>query len=338
MSKSTEPIVHFGPFLWHQQSGELHLAQHVESTGGGAGSAGGSAEQEVLRLAPQPAKLLSHLIERRPELVTHEQIRQLLWPNVEVEFEESVHSCVRRIRAALDDSAASPQYIETIPRRGYRFLGRVKKTGKSTVFEGGAVAKETEHRDLTSSQGDREPSLLDGASAAEPSQRTRGRGPVRHLALVAGLGLLVLIGWTLLRLQGATLSANAPRVAVMPFEPLGGIGALPANNDIAEAIVEMLVNDHLSSAEVIGPTTTVGFDNNPQRITALVQELDIDYVVNARETGTETEQRLLIEIIRGCDGAHVWVNYLEDLPAGRQAAEWIAEATAQATREPAACQ
>jgi DNA-binding winged helix-turn-helix (wHTH) protein len=77
--------------------------------------------QEVTRLEPQPAAVLALLASRAGHLVTHDEIRRALWgDNTHVKLQDSVHYCVRQIRAALDDRAQAPRFVETIPRRGYR--------------------------------------------------------------------------------------------------------------------------------------------------------------------------------------------------------------------------
>jgi len=77
---------------------------------------------EIQRLAPQPAQLLQLLAERGGAVVTREEIRQRLWPDTHVDFDASLHFCVRQVRAALGDSANDPRYIQNVPRRGYRLI------------------------------------------------------------------------------------------------------------------------------------------------------------------------------------------------------------------------
>src|SRR3954449_9669794 len=77
-------------------------------------------------LQPQPAKVLELLAGRSGELVGREEIRQLVWGESFVDFDASLNFCIKQIRRALEDSATSPSYIETVPRRGYRFLRPVE--------------------------------------------------------------------------------------------------------------------------------------------------------------------------------------------------------------------
>ena len=79
-----------------------------------------------LRLPQQPLQLLAMLLERPGETLTREELRQRLWPSdVFVDFDHGLNKSIQKIRDALGDSAASPRYIETIPRVGYRFIAPV---------------------------------------------------------------------------------------------------------------------------------------------------------------------------------------------------------------------
>jgi DNA-binding winged helix-turn-helix (wHTH) protein/TolB-like protein len=106
----------FGAFEFDPGSGELRPLS-------------GSGTEEVKRLPPQPARLLAMLAERNGKLVSREEIREHVWPGVQVDFDTSLHFCIRQIRAALDDSATEPRYIETLPRRGYRLRTPVERAG-----------------------------------------------------------------------------------------------------------------------------------------------------------------------------------------------------------------
>ena len=82
----------------------------------------------TIRLPQQPLRLLSVLIESPGEIVTREQVRQRLWPtDIFIDFDHGLNKSMQKLRDALGDSAASPRYIETIPRVGYRFIAPVKR-------------------------------------------------------------------------------------------------------------------------------------------------------------------------------------------------------------------
>ena len=101
-------IVSFGPYRVDLRSGELYK--------------GG----ERIVLQGQPFRLLEGLLERPGEVLGREELRARLWPSdTHVDFEHSINAAVRRLRRALGDSADAPRYIETLHRRGYRFVGAV---------------------------------------------------------------------------------------------------------------------------------------------------------------------------------------------------------------------
>ena len=81
-------------------------------------------QDKVARLKPQPCRVLAILAEHGGEVVTREQLQHEVWgAETFVDFELGLNSCIKQIRAALGDDADSPRFIETLPRRGYRFLG-----------------------------------------------------------------------------------------------------------------------------------------------------------------------------------------------------------------------
>src|SRR5258706_7816016 len=86
-----------------------------------------------LRLSAQPAKVLTFLAQNAGRLVTREDIHAHVWSgDTFVDFEQGLNFCIKQIRAALGDDARAPTYIETLPRRGYRFLARVERVTSAT--------------------------------------------------------------------------------------------------------------------------------------------------------------------------------------------------------------
>jgi DNA-binding winged helix-turn-helix (wHTH) protein/dipeptidyl aminopeptidase/acylaminoacyl peptidase len=79
----------------------------------------------LLRLQEQPFRVLAMLAERPGEIITREQLQEQIWGNTFVDFDQSLNKAVNRVREALNDNAGRPQYIETVPRRGYRFIATV---------------------------------------------------------------------------------------------------------------------------------------------------------------------------------------------------------------------
>lgn len=86
-----------------------------------------------LKLQVQPYQVLTLLLKRPGELVTREELRQSLWPeDTFVDFDTGLNTAIKKLRDVLGDSADEPRYIETLPRRGYRFIGQVQNGDLST--------------------------------------------------------------------------------------------------------------------------------------------------------------------------------------------------------------
>jgi TolB-like protein len=102
---SRSPLLRFGAFEFDIKNGDLRK------------------EGSLVRLKPQPLKLLTLLVSQAGEVVGRNDIQERLWgPGTFIDFEQGVNHCVRQIRMALGDDAINPRYVQTLPRRGYRFL------------------------------------------------------------------------------------------------------------------------------------------------------------------------------------------------------------------------
>lgn len=244
--------------------------------------------ETVNRIAPQPAKLLWLLLDHEPDVVSHEQIRDRIWPEVEVDYEGSIHFCIRQIRSALNDSAADPKFVETIPRRGYRWIGGIEEQPKT-------------YRQRT---------------AVPPGSWFALKGIVVILSILA----LVFLGKKLMQNgqpeTSLETSTQTIRLGIMPFVPNDSANPWTGNS-IGYQLLESMTNLHeteprAAGFEIIGPTTTSGFGQ--QKIREMSKELQLDAVLNGRFLGPDKDFNLLVEIIRSSDGAHIWVrSYVPDV-------------------------
>ena len=99
---------------------EIDMRRHEVRRGG-----------ETIRLQEQPFQILALLMEHAGGVVTRQDIERRLWPDgTTVDFEHSVNAAIRRLRVALGDDALEPRFVETVPRRGYRFVGRLDPSGR----------------------------------------------------------------------------------------------------------------------------------------------------------------------------------------------------------------
>ena len=109
-----ERIVRFGTFEVDLEGGELRRSGLK------------------IRLQEQPFRMLALLLEHPGKVVTREELRSTLWPaDTFVDFDQSLGTAVSKVRQALGDSADNPSYVETVPRRGYRFVAQVERVGEA---------------------------------------------------------------------------------------------------------------------------------------------------------------------------------------------------------------
>ena len=121
-SHSPSEIVRFDEFEANLRTGELRREKHL------------------LKLQGKPFQVLAALLARPGELVTREELRQSVWPaDTFVDFEHGLNTAVNKVREVLRDSASNPRFIETLPRRGYRFIGSVSNYSKLTISQHAAT-------------------------------------------------------------------------------------------------------------------------------------------------------------------------------------------------------
>ena len=275
-------LIRFNGFVFNSEIGELvHLDE--------------SANETISRLQPQPSKLLRLLLENHPKVVTREQIQEAIWPDVQVDFDGSMHFCIRQIRAALNDQANDPKYIETIPRRGYRWIAEINGNGEmevSNIDQTPALKREAEN------------------NISNDASHTTIKSGYKRIWLLGLIGLSLasfLFYFFFIKPSDENTHPSSPekiRIAIMPFQLDDETNPF-AGNDIAYQLVEILTNQYRDQFDIIGPTTTSTID--PKKIFDFADEYQINYFINGRFLNKENEYRLLAELIRSGDGAHVWV-------------------------------
>src|ERR1700720_1735945 len=135
-----------------------------------------------IRVQQQPLKLLEMLLERPGEVVTREELRSRVWPNENFgDFDQAVNVAIAKLRGALGDSADNPRYIETLPRRGYRFIAGVAVVNRPTN------KLEFVHEGASSGTEDRAPLEVAG-KAAQPKHL-----PWQHVWKTLGLALVLVL-------------------------------------------------------------------------------------------------------------------------------------------------
>jgi TolB-like protein/DNA-binding winged helix-turn-helix (wHTH) protein len=261
-----------------------------------------------VRLQPQPARMLAALLAQPGEIVTREALQEAIWGHdTHVDFERGLNFCAAQIRSALRDSASSPRFIETIPRRGYRFIAPVNS--------------------LPPARGSHPPSPLRGFSEARAV--FAGKRP-----LWAGAALLLLaVAAVALVARGTTTAV--PRIAVVPFDNETGS---PDFDRIAKGVsdatvVRLTIPERLPRFGVIGNAAALRFTFVPRDLKAMGETLGAQYIVLGQVKRDERGFRIVAHLIRVSDQTHVWAQAFDrgtlDLEAQSAIAEAIAEAVSK---------
>lgn len=113
-----------------------------------------SRDGRALKLEGLPLQLLMFLVEKQGQLVTREQIADALWgKDVFVDVEQGINTAIRKVRMALDDNSAYPQYLQTVVGRGYRFVARTQAEAEDDPVAVGTVSAEELGRAIMSAAG-----------------------------------------------------------------------------------------------------------------------------------------------------------------------------------------
>lgn len=264
-----------------------------------------------VRLQPQPSRVLALLVARAGEIVTRDELRREIWGRETfVDFERGLNFCIAQIRSALGDSADSPRFIETLPKRGYRFIAPVAQPGQRTPDPGLPISGPPDS----------------GSRTADPGSRTPVSGRVVAVAV-----LLLIVGASLAALLIGRAEAGPVRIAVVPFDNETGDTEFDRiAGGVADATVARLATpERIKQVEVIGNAAVLRRPRAFRDLKAIGQELNAHYVVLAQVKQDQTRVRLIAHLIRVNDGAHVWAHTFDRDAFGLDVQAELAEAIAQ---------
>lgn len=264
------------------------------------------SDTEPTHLPPKPAALLELLIEAEGDVVGHEQIREALWPDVHVDFDQNLRFCVRQVRAAFGDSAREPRYVGTVPKRGYRLLAEAAAFEEVGPRDGNA-------RDGNAGgeiAGKEDADAPGGATESDPVDPVGRRIPRWALIVAFGLLLYAAVDFGLWHRSTPELPV---RLAIVPFELAAEGERSEELAQLGEWLLAELVSGRTEVLEVVGPRSTARYASFPfPDLDALASELEIDFVLNARPLEDGDEHDLIVELIRLRDGAHPFARYYDD--------------------------
>jgi len=253
-----------------------------------------------LKLQPQPFRVLLLLTRCSGQVVTREEIQKHLWgDSTFVDFDRGINFSINQIRAALCDQAEKPRYIETIPRIGYRFIGKLESS--AGISAPNALAPSTSLQIVPQTD-----------AALQPAVPENGRSFTRSLLypFLAVLAVLAsTIGWWALRHKGSppeTASSTPIRsLAVLPLENLSGD---PGQEYFAEGMTDELITNlaQLSKLRVISRTSTMQYAGTRKSVPQIARELNVDGIVEGSVSRSGDRVRIRVQLIYAPRDQHLW--------------------------------
>jgi TolB-like protein/DNA-binding winged helix-turn-helix (wHTH) protein/Flp pilus assembly protein TadD len=265
-----------------------------------------------LRLQGQPLQVLAVLLNGAGDVVTREELRRQIWAaDTFIDFDHSLHNAIARLREVLGDSAEMPRYIETLPRRGYRFIAPVQ-----TV-------------EVVS------PSPAPHPEDLRPTSAESKRLPSR--AMVAGGILAVFVigaAFWLARTTPRQTSA-APRLDSIAVLPLDNLSGDPSEEFFADGMTDQLITDlaEVGSLRVISRTSVMPYKATKKSLPEIARELNVTAIVEGSVVRSGQRVRVTAQLIQAPTDQHLWAQtYDRDLGDVLKLQGEVAYAIAQQVR------
>ena len=237
-----------------------------------------------LHLQDQPFQVLTVLLRRSGQLVRREELRAEVWPqDTFVEFDQALNTAIKKIRVALGDDANAPRYVETIPRKGYRFIAEVSAHGE-----------------------------MSGVGVSDVVSRAESRWPFSGRRAIAGVAAicLLLLGGMLVARRSPTAQGRAQKklmLAVLPFENWSdGARQKYLCEGITQELITQLGRADPGRLEVAAHTSVEAYGHTSRTVAEIGRELHADYLVEGSLRSDRQHLRVSAELIRVNDQARIW--------------------------------
>ena len=252
-----------------------------------------------VRLQEKPFQILALLLEKPGELVTRDEIRQRLWPGVFVDFENNLNTAATRLRQALGDSAENPRFVETVPRRGYRFIAPVE-----------AIATDIEEP-RTEAEADQERTAIAKGGLL---YRIIGTRSGRWAAVLLAAAALAVAAYLLIPRFWFRSNASNQRIilAVLPLENLSGD---PEQEFFSEGLTDELITQlgrlQPEKLGVVARTTVMQYKGTQKPIAELSKELGAAYILEGSVARADGRVRVTVQLIQARDRTQLWSDSYE---------------------------
>jgi TolB-like protein/DNA-binding winged helix-turn-helix (wHTH) protein/Tfp pilus assembly protein PilF len=256
-ARSSDSRFRFGSFEADQAAGELRKA--------------GSR----LKLQGQPWQVLLALLENAGRVVTRDELRERLWPaDTFVDFDHGLNIAINKIRGVLNDTAANPCFIETVPKRGYRFIAPVERIPSPPLVE-----------------------------AAEPLRRAGRFG--RGLAIAGGILLLAALAAAVV---WRTRSTPQPRRYVVAVLPLRNMSAESESDYFTDGLTDGIISSLslIDGLEVRSRNSSFRFKDAAVAVDAVARELHANLILEGSASRAAGRLHLTVDLVRAADDVTVW--------------------------------
>jgi TolB-like protein/DNA-binding winged helix-turn-helix (wHTH) protein/tetratricopeptide (TPR) repeat protein len=265
-----------------------------------------------IHLQAKPFQLLALLLEHPGEVVTREEICRKLWnTDTFVDFDHSLGTAINKIREALGDSADHPRFVETMPRRGYRFIGKIDRSEPQAPVQ-----------------------------ALTPSSESSGKYRPRPIFLVSGglLAAFLLLFFLSMRWRRSLAASSNPShpimLAVLPFQNLSGDASQDYFSDgLTEELITQLGEVNGNQLGVIARTSSMMYKHTTKDVGQIGRELGVDYVLESSVRRDGDQVRITVQLIYAKTQVHIWANsYDRAVRHSIDVQEEVARAVAQQIR------
>jgi TolB-like protein/DNA-binding winged helix-turn-helix (wHTH) protein/Tfp pilus assembly protein PilF len=256
-------------------------------------------EEVPVRLPPKAFDALVLLVENPGHLLEKEELLRKVWPGTFVE-ESNLAQHISILRKALQDGEVGLRYIETVPRRGYRFVAEVREVA-GTAKDTGALPDSTPNQPPF-------PPITDGG-------RPRNRFPGPALA-ITGLVVLLAVLISVPPVWKRIHSSGPQPIQSLAVLPLRNLSGDPAQDYFAEGMTEALITDlaRIPGLKVISRTSIMQYKDSHKRLPQIARELGVDGVIEGSVLLSGNRVRITAQLVRGATDQHIWAaSYERDL-------------------------
>jgi TolB-like protein/DNA-binding winged helix-turn-helix (wHTH) protein/Flp pilus assembly protein TadD len=262
-----------------------------------------------LKLPEQPFQILAMLLERPGEIITRDELRNRLWQtDTFVDFDHGLNNAVLRLREVLGDSSDNPRFVETIPRRGYRFIAHVEESfpAPAAVTQGPAANQVVIGTPATPPEPATDPPK---GSSLLLTQRRVAVGVVGLLAILIA-GVIAARYFTTRNSNSVLPGKQTTSLVVLPLENLSGD---QEQDYFADGMTDELIANlaKIRSLRVISRSTAMAYKHTRKPLSEIANELHVDAVVEGTVLRVDKRVRITAELVQVSTDHHLWADTYE---------------------------